>query len=78
MGYVQEAAARGCLQAPLHHLAQAWPYKKPLWFLILMSQHPGVSLEGRMTNCCPLLISFVVKSPLILDCLVETELHQTQ
>lgn len=47
MGYVQEAAARGCLQAPLHHLAQAWPYKKPLWFLILMSQHPGGQLRGK-------------------------------
>jgi hypothetical protein len=38
----------------------------------------GVSLEGRMTNCCLLLISFVVKSPLIRDCLVEIALHQTQ
>lgn len=38
----------------------------------------GVSLEKGMTNCYPLLISFVVKSPLIRDCLVEIALHQTQ
>lgn len=31
-----------------------------------------------MTNCCLILISFVVKRPLIHDCLAEIALHETQ
>lgn len=36
------------------------------------------SSEGEMTNGCPVLILFVVKSTLIHDCLAETALHLTQ
>lgn len=32
----------------------------------------------EMTNGCPVLISFVVKSTLISDCLAEAALHLTQ
>lgn len=35
-------------------------------------------LRERMTNCCLPLISFVVKSSLIRDCLAEIALHETQ
>lgn len=34
--------------------------------------------SGEMTNGCPVLISFVVKSILVSDCLAETSLHLTQ
>lgn len=38
----------------------------------------GGQLRERMTNCCLPLISFVVKSSLIRDCLAEIALHETQ
>lgn len=64
---------------PLDCLSQAWPWTLvPLWFLLLMSCLHGGQVRGRMTNRYLLLISFVVKRPLIRDCLAEIVLHEMQ
>lgn len=64
---------------PLNCLAHAWPSTlAPLWFFILMSCLHGGQLRRRMTNSYLLLISFVVKRPLIRDCLAEIALHEMQ
>lgn len=64
---------------PLNCLAQARSSTlAPLWFLILMSCLHGGQLRQRMTNSYLLLISFVVKRPLIRDCLAEIALHEMQ
>lgn len=77
-GFLSERS-KGLLPKAPDPPAQAWPQAlTPLWFLILMSHLHGGQLSGRMTNCCPSLISFVVKRPLIHDCLAEAALRETQ
>ena len=66
---------------PFDHLAQSSQGPR-FWllcgFFMLMSHLHESQLRGKLTNCCLLLILFVVKSPLTHDCLAEIALHKTQ
>lgn len=81
-GTLRERGPEGFLLVPFDHLAQSSQGPRfwllCVYFFMLMSHLHETQLRGKLTNCCLLLISFVVKSPLTHDCLAEIALHKTQ